>query len=109
MSLGLSTVEQPHSKPRTRVLLRRLCQMQPGQRELDGTCIETTFKTSPLLLTLTMVRPPVDCLLTQSGTIDGHKTLQDRAMDKLDLEPGGHHDPVEEYSDPMARPNHQHR
>ena len=28
----------------------------------------------------------VDCLLTQSGTIDGHKTLQDRAMDKLDLE-----------------------
>ena len=32
-----------------------------------------------------MVRPLVDCLLTQSGTIDGHKTLQDRAMDKLTL------------------------
>jgi GTP-binding protein len=28
----------------------------------------------------------VDCLLRQSGTIEGHKTLQERAMDKLDLE-----------------------
>ncbi|MEE2785774.1 MAG: GTP-binding protein, partial [Myxococcota bacterium] len=28
----------------------------------------------------------VDCLLSQSGTIAGHKNLQDRAMDKLDLE-----------------------
>ena len=28
----------------------------------------------------------VDCLLQQSGTIAGHKNLQERAMDKLDLE-----------------------
>ncbi|MGB0648593.1 MAG: GTP-binding protein, partial [Bradymonadia bacterium] len=28
----------------------------------------------------------VDCLLRQSGTVEGHKTLQERAMDKLDLE-----------------------
>lgn len=28
----------------------------------------------------------VDCLLRQSGTVQGHKNLQERAMDKLDLE-----------------------
>ena len=28
----------------------------------------------------------VDCLLRQSGTVESHKGLQERAMDKLDLE-----------------------